>query len=804
MGNFLQELRYALRSLRKSPAFAITATLTLALGIGANTAIFTVVNAVLLRPLPYSEPERLVRVFGTEELRKRNDVNLSTLDVVDIRQQSRSFEEFAALSGGSLTLTGQGEPERLPAPQVTYNFFSALKVQPHIGRFFQPGDEQRPNHRVAVLSFPLWQRRFGGDPAIVGKTIKLSEQDYLVAGVAPEGFQHPLRVNAGVPQLWVPVIANVAQQSRGSHFLDGIARLRPGVSIAQAQADLNVITARLASQYPFFNAGRGAFLMPLQEAIAGDARTPLLVLLGAVGFVLLIACANVANLMLVRAAGRRKEMAIRAALGAGRWQIVRQLLMESSVLALLGGTVGVVLSLWGTDLLVALGGRSVPRAAEVHADVRVLAFAMLLSLVTGIIFGLVPALRLSRPNYEEALREEGRGGTAGVARRRYGQFLVATQVALSLVLLAGAGLLGRSLWHLMNVDPGITRADAGMVQFTLPSTRYAKGADAARFAEQVTTRIAERSGIAAAAAVNIFPLSGSNSCDGFIIKEYGPVDEDKIPCAEVRYVTPEYFRAMGIPLRAGRLLTERDTATSPPVMVINEAMARQFFPNDNPIGKHVNYNARDNEVVGVVGNVKHFGLAANAPPELYTPFSVDPVNGMAIVARANANGVPLATILREEIHALDKDLALTQYRSVESLLSNSVAEPRFRTVLLGIFAALALLVAAVGIYGVLASNVVERLPEFGIRMALGAGRRDVLRQVLGEGLAVVALGMAAGLAGAMVLARSVQSLLFEVKPADPMTLAGVTLLLGAVAMLACWLPARRATRVDPMVALRHQ
>ncbi len=804
MNQLMQDFRYALRTLRHSPGFVLAAVLTLALGIGANTAIFTVVNSVLLRPLPYAEPERLVRVYGTEVLRKRNDVNLSVLDMVDIRKQARTFEEFAAFTGSSMALTGQGEPERIPAPAVTYNFFAALRVQPYLGRFFEPEDEARGKHRKVVLSYDLWQRRFAGDTAIVGKSIKLAELDYEVIGVAPAGFRNPLRMSAGERGLWRPIVRDQQPESRGGHSLDGLGRLRPGVTLSQAQAELDVITRRLAEQYPTFNAGRGAFIKPLHEAISGDARTPLLVLLGAVGFVLLIACANVANLMLVRTTARRKEMAIRAALGAGRWQIVRQLLIESSILGIAGGAAGVLLAMWGTELLVALAGTSLPRAGEIAFDGRVLLFSQVLALVTGILFGLVPALRLSRPNHEEALRQESRGSTAGRERLRYGQALMAAQVALSLILLAGAGLLGHSLWRLMQVDPGVVRENAGMVQLTLPGTRYPDGNSAARFAQQVTERLAARSGVQAAAAVNIFPMSGSNSCDGFLVKEYGPVDEDKIPCAEVRYVTPDYFRAMGIPLRAGRLLTARDDAKAPPVMVINEAMARQFFPNDNPIGKHVNYNARDNEVVGIVGNVKHFGLGAKVPPELYTPFPVDPVHGMAIVARTDASGVPLAAILREEIHNLDKDLALTQYRSMESLLSNSVAEPRFRSVLLGAFAMLALLVAAVGIYGVLAFGVAARTQEFGIRMALGAQPGDVLGLVLGEGMKVTAAGILAGFAGALILARFIQSLLFEVAPNDPMALAGVTVLLTLVALGACWLPARRATQVDPIVALRHE
>ncbi len=803
MVQLMQDLRYALRTLRKSPGFAFTAILTLALGIGANTAIFTVVNAVLLRPLPFAEPERLVRLYGAEQLRGRNDLNLSVPDLADFRNQAKSFEQIAALTGGSVALTGAGEPERVFGPAVTHNFFQALQVQPLLGRFFSPGDEVSGQNRVTVLGYDLWQRRFGGDPSVVGRSIRLSEQDYQVIGVAPPGLHNPLPGGRGEPQLWRPLVTTVDPGARGGHSLRGVARLRAGVSIEQAQAEMDVICKQLAKLYPNTNAGYGVRLAPLQDAISGEARVPLFALLGAVGFVLLIACANMANLMLVRASARRKEIAIRAALGAGRVQIVRQLLTESGVVALLGGGLGVLLASWGAGVLVALGGDSLPRAGEISADARVFGFALLLSLMTGLLFGLAPALQLSRASYEEALREEGRGSTTGIARRHMNRFLAAAQVAISLVLLVGAGLLAQSLWRLMGVDPGITRQNAGMVQLTLPTNRYPQAADWTRFAQQVTDRLAERPGIEAAGAVNIFPLSGSQSCDGFLVKEFGPVDEDKIPCAEARYVTPSYFRAMGIPLRAGRYLNERDTVDAPPVMVISETMARQFFPNHNPIGMHVNYNARDNEIVGVVGSVKHFGQAAAAPPEMYTPFPKDPVNGMAIVVRG-AGSMGLATILREEIHALDKDLALTAYRSVGDLLSASVAAPRFRSILLLSFAALALLVAAIGIHGVLAFGVAQRTQEFGIRFALGARRGDVFGMVLREGLWVTLAGISAGLAGALILGRFVQALLFEVRPGDPATLIGVTILLTCVALGACWLPARRAMRVDPMVALRHE
>ncbi|HEV8702061.1 MAG TPA: ABC transporter permease [Candidatus Polarisedimenticolia bacterium] len=796
MDTLIQDLRYGSRTLLKAPGFTVLAVLTLAIGIGANTALFSVVNGVLLRPLPYPDPERLVMVHGTDVPRGNESANVSPPDVVDFRTQSRSFEGIAALSQGDIVLTGRGEPVRLAVMIATANVFGVLGARPLVGRFFLPEEEQPGRHRVAVLGHRFWTRRFGADPGIVGRTLTLAGHPYTVVGVLPAGFILP----DADPDLWRPV--PIDPESRGGHWLNAIGRLRPGVSLEQAQVEMDTITRRLEQQHPDTNTGRHTRLEPLKDAVVRDARAALYALFGAVGFVLLIACANVANLILVRASGRRREIAVRAALGAGRLRIVRQLLTESLLLFLCGGLAGTLLALWGTDLVVALASESLPRSGEIVMDLSVLAFSLALSTVAGILFGLAPALQHSRVDVERALRDDGRNATAGRGRSRVLGALAVTQVALSLVLLTGAGLLIKSLWTLLRVDPGFRAERVLTLDLALPESRYPDEGRMFAFYTSLLDRLDALPGVQSAGAVNILPLSGSNSCDGFSVIEHPPAAVGRQPCAEARYSTPGYFPALGIPLVRGRSFTEADDGNAPRVALINQAMARLFFPGEDPIGKHVVYNAAPRAIVGIVGDVRHFGLDTEAPPEFYLPHQQLPMWEMTLAVRASSDSVPLVAAVRGAIAALDRDLAVANVRTISDLLHRSVARPRFRAVLLGAFAATALALAAIGIFGVLAHGVAQRTREIGIRMALGARRRAILGMMLGQGIRLTLAGVGLGLAASIVLTRFLSGLLFGVSPTDPITLSGVTLLLTLVALLACVVPARRATRVDPMTALR--
>ncbi|HEX8140385.1 MAG TPA: ABC transporter permease [Pyrinomonadaceae bacterium] len=815
MSTFWQDLRYGVRMLLKSPGFTLVAVFALALGIGANTAIFSVVNAVLLRPLPFAEPERLVRLWGTFSQQsvprgegQYYDFNISPNDFADWRTQNRSFEAIAVFSSyGSVTLTGRDEPLRLRCPVVSTEYFSVLGVKPALGRFFLPEEEQVGKHRVVVLSYGAWQQKFGADPSVVGQTLTLNGSSYTVVGVAPKIFEQPRPTPSAEPDMWRPLALELEPGGRASHFLHAMARLKPGVSLQQAQADMDSITANLERQYPDSNLGRGVRLSSLHEAIVGNIRPALRVLLGAVGFVLLIACANVANLLLARSTVRQREMAIRTALGASRLRIVRQLLTESILLAAVGGGLGLLLALWATDLLTGLGGKDIPRLGAISLDGRILGFTLLVSLLTGIIFGLIPALESARPDLNVSLKEGGRANVGG--GQRFRQFLIVSEVALSLVLLVGAGLMMRSFWRLQHVQLGFDADNLLTLDLSLPRTRYKQADEAALFQQQLVERLKALPGVTSAASSSVLPLSGGNSCDGMMIEGRPLASAGEAPCVEVRQTSPDYLRAMGIPLLRGRQLTEQDKRDAPFVVVINEALARRFFAGTDPIGQRISHSDPSGPpvwrtIVGVAGDVRHFGLDAEPLPEFYEPQLQAPSWGTSLVVRSASDPASVAAAVRAEVRRMDADLPVYNVKTMRELASESVAQPRFRTLLLAIFAAVALLLSGVGLYGVMSYWVTQRTREIGVRMALGAQASDVLRMVVGQGMMMAVVGVCVGLVASLALTRVIHSLLFGVSTTDPLTFAAVPLVLCVVAFLASYIPARRATRIDPMIALRYE
>ena len=801
MRTLWQDLRYGIRMLLKRPGFAALAALTLAVGIGANTAIFSVVNAVILRPLPYADPDRLLLIRETK-LPQFPEFAIAPGNFLDWQSQNEAFEQTEAFRTFFYNLTGEGEPERLRASRITAGMFAMLGAQPTLGRDFLAEEDRPGSDGVAILSYGLWQRRFGGNPQIVGQQMTLNGRGYTVIGVMPATLRF-LDRNA---ELWTPMaFTEQDRQNHGGHFISAVARLKPGITLEQAQSNLSTIAARLEQQYPSSNAGWGVKLTPLFEAAVGQMRPTLLVLLGAVALVLLIACANVANLLLARASSRHKEIAIRSAMGAGRWRIVRQLLTESLVLAIVGGALGVLLAYWGLDLLLSLAPQNLPRMADVSLDGRALGYTLGLTLLTGVIFGLAPALQSSNPDLNESLKEGGRGSTSG---RRQGvrSLLVVTEIALALMLLAGAGLMLKSFWRLQQVDPGFKPENALVVNINLPATKYAEDAQQSAFFQQLLERTAALPGVQSVGATQSMPLIGDYIL-GLVIEgrpEPAPGEE---PSTNYYAVSPDYFRAMGIPLLRGRSFTEQDRAGAPRVAIINETLARRFFPDEDPIGKRIhvtNGPETFREIVGIVGDVRQYGLEREPPAQAYEPYLQEPFAGMSLVVRAAADPANLSAAIRQEVFALDKDQPVASVRTLEEVLAASVAQRRFSMTLLGVFGGIALLLASVGIFGVMNYTVAQRTHEIGIRMALGAQRRDILRLVVGQGMTLTLVGVALGLVAAFAGTRLMASLLYGVSATDPLTFTGVALLLALVAFLACYLPARRAMKVDPMIALRYE
>jgi putative ABC transport system permease protein len=801
MNTIWQDLRYGARMLLKTPGFTAVAVITLALGIGANAAIFSVVNATLLRPLPFDDPDRLIMIRETK-LPQFPEFSVSPGNYLDWKKQNTVFERLVATQDSSQNLIGMGDPERLRGMRVTDGFFAMLGARPQIGRDFLPEEDQPGRNNVVILSNGLWQRRFAADPNIVNRAITFSGGSYTVVGVMSAAF----RYGDGGAEFWTPMAFTTEQaQQHGSHYVSAVGRLKPGVALARARSEMGMIADRLAKQYPDANTGWNVRLTPLLEYTVRSVKPALLVLLGAVAFVLLIACANVANLLLARAAAREKEIAIRTSLGAGRARIVRQLLTESVLLATAGGAAGLMVAKWGTDLLLALAPENLPRMSGVSLDGRALAFTAAITLLTGLCFGLFPALQASRPNLNETLKDAGRGSTDDGRRRFIRGALVVLEVALALVLLVGAGLLIKSFLRLRGVSPGFNPEGALSVGIPLSQRKYPEENQRIAFYAQLTEKVGTLPGVQAVGAANVTPLSDNDFVLGFMIEGRPPYPAGSEPSTNYYSVTPGYFKAMGIPLLRGRLFTERDTKEAQRVVVINETMAKRFFPNEDPVGKRVHVTMGQTlyrEIVGVVGDVKHYSLDQETTAQTYEPYAQQPFSGMTLITRTAGDPTGLSAAIRGEVLKIDKEQPVSNVRTLKHYLATSIAQQRFSVLLLGIFAAVAMTLACVGIYGVLSYSVTQRRREIGVRMALGAARRDVLRLVVGHAMLLTLTGVAIGLGAAFALTRAMSTLLFGVSATDPTTFALIALLLVAVALLAALVPARRATKVDPMVALR--
>jgi putative ABC transport system permease protein len=811
METLWQDLKYGARMLAKSPGFTAVAVIALALGIGANTAIFSVVNAVLLRSLPFQNPDRLVMVWENNRPRGRDQNVISPANYLDWQDQNSVFEQMAAMFDSRTNLTNVDDPEELPFQVVTTNFFDLLGVNAALGRAFVAEESERGHDNVAVLSHGLWRRRFGGDPGLIGKTIKLSGEDFTVIGVMPPDFQFVVKsgsLTGKQPEVWAPLTLSPNSRVRRGRFMSAIARLKPGVTLAQAQAEMDSIAGNLEQQYPNFNTGWGVKLVPLQDQLSGAIRTPLLVLLGAVAFVLLIACANVANLLLARSASRQKEIAIRMALGARRGRIIRQLLTEATILAAVGGALGLLLAMWGVDALVALTPKDLLVMANVGVDYRVLGFTLGVALLTGLLFGLAPALEASRPNLNETLKESGRSSASGGRSHRLRDMFVVLEIALALVLLIGSGLLIRSFGRLRAEDPGFDSSNLLTVRLLLPNAKYSQDTQRIAFFQQLVQRVQSLPGVRSAGAISFLPFTGLGAATRFDLEGRPAPAKGQEPTGDVRVVDGGYFQTMRIPLLKGRFFTEREQTQESHVVIINEAMARDLYPGEDPIGKRVTISMKEknepSEIIGVVRDVKHVGLETPARAMTYWPHPELAYSAMTVIVRTDSNPLALAEAVRREVLVLDKDQPIADVRTMEQVLSDSVARARFSTMLPGIFAGVALLLAAVGIFGVMSYTVSERTHELGLRMALGAQASDVLKLVVRQGMTLALVGVAFGLGAAFALTRVLAGLLYGVSATDPVTFACIAVALASVALVACYLPARRATKVDPMVALRYE
>jgi len=823
MGTFIQDLKYAARTLVKRPAFAFIAVLTLALGIGANTAIFSVVSSTLLAPLPFASPERTVVVWASNPelaravgLPDRLPVGSGTF-FLDW-QQAKSFDKLALVGSDGMTLTGAGEPEQLDVVNVTGEFFQALGAKPLLGRTLQPGDDEGSTATTAVLSQSLWQSRFGGDPKVVGSKIVLDGNPVTVVGVMPAAFAFPRggELPAGfgfrpVVDAWVPMaMTQEDRQNRGNHNAVAIGSLAAGVGIEAAQAEMEAISDRLAQAYPEQETGWRARVEPLPEVIVGDVKPSLLILLGAVALVLLIACANVANLLLAQATARQKEVAIRTALGAGRGRMVRQLLTESALLSLAGGGLGLLAAYWGMRGFEVWMPAGLGLTAPDGLDGRVLAFTLAVTLATGAVAGLVPAFQMTRPDLASTLRDGTRtgGGTARGGRTR--RALVVVETALAVLLVVGAGLLLRSFARLSAVDPGFQPANALVLTVSLPESKYKEDLAVNAFTDRLVERLGGLPGVTKAGAVSNLPLGGGENINFITIEGRPEPEPGKEPLADTRTATPGYFEALGIPLRRGRLLTAQDTAEAPGAAVIDEMLARAYWPGEEALGKRLHFGGSAEKerswftVVGVVGNVRHSGLHVEARPQLYVSQARSPRNVMTYVVRTAGDPPSLAQEARNAVFAVDRDQPVSSIDTMEQVVSRSLASRRFSMVLLGVFAGLALVLAAVGIYGITSYSVAQRTREMGLRMALGAEPGTVLRMVLREAGTLALVGLATGLLLALAATRVMASLLFGVGSTDPATFAAVAIALALVSLTAAYLPGRRATRVDPMVALRAE
>jgi putative ABC transport system permease protein len=809
----LQDFRFALRTLFRSPGFTATAALTLALGIGVTSLMFGVVNAVLLRPLPYPAQDRLVLVFNVKDADPNaNTIRASALDFEDYRARARVFESMAGHIGTGFTFSGGGNPELVIGQQVTPDFFRVLGVQPALGRTFTPEEFTPGRHQTIVLSHRLWMRRFGGSPSVVGTQASVNGKPYTIVGVMPAGFEYPGRRY----ELWSPLpsprAADMPPANRSAHYLQIVGRLKPSMTYEQANAEVRTIAGALALQYRDTDSNLTARATPLQDFNVRGVKTPLYVLLGAVGLVVLIACANVTNLLLARATARHREVAIRQALGAGRWRLVRQFLAETAVLYGFGAAGAIALASWGSSALVALGPADIPRLADTSMDGRVLAATIALSLVTAVVFGLAPAVQGSAADPAESLRTGGRTASAGRARQRFRVALVVSEIALSVVLLIGAGLALHSLVRLTAVDPGFDADGQLTFSVVLSPRKYVDAAAQIAAANGLSERLQSLPGVRQAGMTTALPMSGQNLENGFEVEGYKPSNPDDVPIAGQRGVAGSYFAALGARLRAGRFFTSADRAGSQRVAIVSEAFARRYWPGQDPLGKRLReYGSRGDTwrtVVGVIGDVRHAGPAEEARPEVSLPYSqLDPdfmntwSRGVYFVVRGTQSAPALTPGARATVASIDPDMPLNDVQSMAALASDAVSQPRFRTILLGAFAGLAITLASIGVFGVLSYFVTQRTREIGIRVALGASGRDILGMIVGRGLALAGIGLGVGVLAAIPLTRAMQTLLFEVKPLDVPTLAAVVAGLGLVAGLASYLPARRALKIEPMAAL---
>jgi putative ABC transport system permease protein len=799
LGQLWQDVRYGLRQLRRNPGFTVVATLTLALGIGANTGIFSVINAVLLTPLPFPHPDRLVQIWERNPRIGLDQGVVSPFNFLDWQSQSHDFEAMSAYQYEHFSLTGGRLPVGLSGRRVSADFFRVLDVRPMLGRNFLANEDRPGAGHVAIISYGTWQNHLNGDPGIVGKKITLDGESYTVIGVMRADFQF----SGFGSDVWTTPGFEVKGQSRFHHGLFAIGRLKPSVTLASARSEMDTIADRLAQQYPDSNSHSGILLVPLQEEMVGNARLALLILWGAVGLVLLIACANVANLLLSRGVARRREFAVRAALGAGRMRLMTQLVTESTLLASAGGALGIAVARWGIGAIVR--SAAIPRAHGITLDARVLAFTAALSILTGIVFGLAPAFASSSLDLNSALKESGGVMETSAFKWRLRSSLVVGEIALSVVLLAGAGLLIKSLWLLGRVSPGFNPKSVLAVRLSLPDLKYPEGIERAAVFKRVIERLEAVPGVASVGGVNDLPFSGSETSSSFDIEGMPPRSADENRQADRRDISPDYFKAMGISLLKGREFSDQDNADSPNVVIINQDLARKYWPTSDPLGQRIKLYDKDWEIVGIVGDVKLLDLAAQDKPELYLPCAQSgspPWMFFAIRSRVGTDS--LIASVRKAVRDVVPDEPLYDVRTMEQRVEASTAPRRLNALLLGVFAALALVLSAVGTYGVIAYSVAQRTRELGIRMALGAERADVLRMVAREGLALAGLGVALGVAAGLGLTQLLASMLFSVRPADPLTFLSVSISLVAVALVSSYIPARRATKVDPMVALRYE
>ena len=801
--NILRDVSYSVRVLLKNYAFTIVVILTLALGIGANTAIFSFANGILLRPLPYPQSDRLAVLDETALKRGIDSMSVSFPNFLDWREQNKVFEDIGAYYGTSrFSLTGAGEPTEIRGSYISHGLLEILRVSPQLGRSFTANEDRPEEDTVVILGHDLWQRNFGGDLNVIGKKITISNRARTVIGVMPRGFRFP-----EISELWVPLALTTKDFTRTDHGLNAIARLKDGVSITEAQTEMNNIAARIEQQNPVTNEGLGVKVTSLHENLSGDYRQALLILLGVVGFVLLVACVNVANLMLARATARQKEFALRAALGAGRWRIMRQLLIESLLLAIVGGALGFALSLWALHLLLTAIPIQLPFWMNFAIDLRVLGFTLAITLITGIIFGGIPALQTSRVDLNDTLKEGGRG-SAGV-RAGARSLLVVTEIALSLILLVGAGLMIQSLLRLQRVNIGLDAKNILTATVLLPRAKYREDEQRGTFFKQLVERVRGLPGVQAASATATLPLGGGNWGRGITVEGYPVLPVGQAQMIQHTVVTPGYFRTMGIPLLSGRDFTDADTKGSPDVTIIDERLAREYWPNDTPIGKRVRFGPpEDNEpwhiVIGVVGAVRHQRVQEDTRKSVYLPHLKMPVTGLTVVARTSSSPRELAGAIRREVAQLDPDLPISRISTMEDVVAESIWQPRLYATLFAVFAAGALILALIGIYGVMAFLVQTRTHEIGVRMALGATARDVFKLIVGRGMKLTAIGVLVGVGGAIALTRLMHGLLFNTSATDPITFILISVLLSLAAFFACYVPARRAAKVDPLVALRYE